>query len=111
MLAPPEGAAQALRNELIEVLKQLNRDEMEEPDVPGLEEEELQEILTVRGFPLITMADTRRAVAVLVANGYARELTEPRYAWTRSRMVANRFTITTQGKAFLVHAIRRVGRV
>jgi len=111
VLAPPEEAAQNLRSVLIEVLKHLNRDEMEEPDVPGLEEDELQQILTRRGFPLITKADTNRAITVLVGNGYARELTEPRYAWTRSRMVTNRFTITTDGKWFLSQAVRRENRI
>ncbi len=111
MLAQPEQAAQDLRNVLIEVLRHLNRDEMEEPDVPGLEEDELQQILKGRGFPLISSDETRRAITVLLRNGYARELTEPRYAWTRCRMVSNRYTITTEGKGFLLHAIRRVGRV
>jgi predicted AAA+ superfamily ATPase len=111
MLAPPQAVAQDVRGVLVEVLRHLNRDEMEEPDVPGLEEEELHQILTRRSYPLLSREDTRRAITVLVRNGYARELTEPRYAWTRCRMVTNRFTITIEGKSFLLQSIRRVGRV
>jgi hypothetical protein len=113
VLAPPAEAlreAQGLRNTLVEILRHLNRDEMQQPDVPGLEEDELQEILE-RSFPLITKPDLHRAIQVLVGNGLARELTDPRYAWTRARMVRNRFTITTPGKAFLLQSVQRVGRV
>jgi hypothetical protein len=111
MLAPPEEAALGLRKALVEVLRQLNRDEMEEPEVPGLEVDELRELLTRRSFPLITREETHRAVQVLVGNGYAQELREPRYAWTRGRMVRDRFTITTHGKAFLLQATQRAGRI
>ncbi|HTT16404.1 MAG TPA: hypothetical protein VMH49_03490 [Thermoplasmata archaeon] len=111
MLAAPEEAALGLRRTLVEILKQLNRDEMEEPDVPGLELDELRSILTRGSLPLISQTETDRAVRVLVGNGLARELTEPRYAWTRARVVSNRFTITTQGKSFLLQAIQRVGRI
>jgi predicted AAA+ superfamily ATPase len=111
MLAAPEEAALGLRRALVEILRQLNRDEMEEPEVPGLEVDELREILARRAFPLITRAETHRAVQVLLGNGYARELTEPRYAWTRGRVVRDRVTITTQGKSFLLRSVQRVGRV
>jgi len=111
MLAPPEDAAQGLRRALVEVLKHLNRDEMEEPEVPGLEMDELRQILARSSFPLITKGETQQAVQVLVANGYARELTDARFAWTRGRFVSNRYTITTPGKAFLLEAIERVGRI
>lgn len=111
MLAPPEEAALSLRRALVEVLKQLNRDEMEEPNVPGLELDEVRNLLVRSALPMITRAQTQQTLQVLVGNGYARELTDPRYAWTRGRMVQNRFTITTQGKAFLLRSITRVGRV
>lgn len=111
MLAPPEEVALGFRRTMVEILRQLNRDEMEVPDVPGLEVEELCDLLTRRSFPLMTNGETHRAVSVLVGNGLARELTEPRYAWTRGRMVTNRYTITTRGKEFLLRSIQRVGRV
>ena len=111
MLAPPQEAAQGLRRALVEILKQLNRDEMEEPEVPGLEVNELRELLARTAFPLITPAETRTAVHVLVRNGYARELTDERYAWTRGRTVGCRYTITSPGKSFLLQAIYRAGRI
>jgi len=111
MLAAPEEAALGLRKALVEILKQLNRDEMEEPEVPGLEVDELREILARTAFPLISRAETRTAVHVLVRNGYARELTDERYAWTRGRVVRERFTITSPGKSFLLQAIYRAGRI
>jgi len=79
--------------------------------VPGLELEELRDLLARSAFPLITKAETHQAVDVLIRNGLALELTDARYAWTRGRMVTNRFTITTPGKGFLLRSIRRVGRV
>jgi hypothetical protein len=111
MLAPPEEAALGLRRALVEILRQLNRDEMEEPEVPGLELDELKELLTRRAFPLITWTETAQAVQVLLGNGFARTLTEPRYAWSRGRMVHERFTITTEGKALLLQATHRAGRI
>lgn len=111
MHAEPLEAAINLRRTLVEVLKQLNRDEMEEPEVPGLELDELRQILARGSMPLITKAQTSQAVRVLLSNGYARVLTEERYAWTRGRTVGHRVTITTPGKAFLLRAIERVGRI
>ncbi len=113
MLAPPEEAlreALERRAALIEILRHLNRDEMQQPDVPGLEEEEVRSILE-RSFPRISKEETHRALQVLTGNGLAQELTEPRYAWTRARMVHHRYTITTPGKAFLLRSVQRIGRV
>ncbi len=112
MLAGPEEAPhEGLHRALVEILRQLNRDEMEDPDVPGLELEELQKILALHAFPQITRQETDRALEVLVRNGLARELDEPKYAWTRCRTVSLRFTITTPGKAYLVEATQRAGRI
>jgi len=58
MLAPPAEAAQGLHRALVQILGQLNRDEMEEPEVPGLEADELRQILARRAFPLITPHET-----------------------------------------------------
>jgi hypothetical protein len=106
-----EEAAKALRHRLVAILKQLNRDEMEEPEVPGLEVDELRTLLARTTSPLITPGETAQAIRVLVGNGLARELTEPRYAWSRGRVVNHRVTITTAGKSFLLQAVQRVGRV
>ncbi len=111
MLAPAEEAALGLRRAFVEILKQLNRDEMEEPEVPGLELDELRALLGRSAFPTISRPETARALRLLVVNGYAVELTEPRYAWSRGRTVGRRYSITTPGKAFLLQAIERVGRI
>ncbi len=79
--------------------------------VPGLELDELRHLLCRGAHPTFSQQETQTAMQVLVRNGLARELTDARYAWTRGRMVSNRYTITTEGKSFLLRAIHRVGRV
>ena len=111
MITPADEAALALRRALVEVLRQLNRYDTEEPEVPGLEAEELCEILARGALPPIPRAETQQAIEVLVGNGYARELTDARYAWSRGRMVGSRYAITTPGKVFLLQAVQRAGRI
>ena len=106
-----EEDALDLRADLLEILKQLNRDEIEDDTVPGLELEELHHILAKGPLPQISREETRRAVDVLIANGMACELDDSKFAWTRRRFVEKRFTITTAGKAFLVRAIETAGRI
>jgi hypothetical protein len=109
--ASPRDAALELRSELIEILKQLNRAEMEEGDVPGLEASEVHHFLSKGPLPQVTSAEVAEALKVLIGNGLARELDDPEYAWDRGRVVADRYTITTEGKEFLLRQIQRVGRV
>jgi hypothetical protein len=109
-LSPLEAAAE-LGDELVEVLKQLNRSENEAGTDSGLEVDELHHILGRGPLPMVTAPDVERAVTVLVGNGLARCLEDPAYSWERGRVVATRYTITTQGKAFLVSRLRRTGRV
>jgi len=109
-LSPLEAAAE-LGDELVEVLKQLNRSENEAGSSSGLEVDELHHILGRGPMPRVTGPDVERAVQVLVGNGLARCLDLPVYSWERGRVVATRYTITTEGKAFLVSRLRRTGRV
>ena len=109
-LSPLEAAAE-LGDELVEVLKQLNRSENEAGSTSGLEVDELHHILGRGRLPMVTTPAIERAVNVLVGNGLARCLDTPEYSWERGRVVATRYTITTQGKAFLVARLRRTGRV
>jgi len=111
MALSPVDAAMELGEELIEVLKQLNRSEMEAGMDPGLEVEELHHLLGRGPLPRITASDVERAVSVLVGNGYARCLDSPEYSWERGRVVTMRYLITTEGKAFLVARLARTGRV
>jgi hypothetical protein len=101
-----------LRAELVEVLKQLNRAEMEEEgEVVGLETEELRHFLARGPLPALSAEEVGAAVRVLLGNGLARELDDPEYAWNRGRVVGPRYTITTEGKEFLLRQIQRIGRV
>jgi len=109
-LSPLERAAE-LGDELVEVLKQLNRSENEAGETSGLEVTELHHILGRGPLPFLTGMDVERAVGVLVGNGLARCLDNPEYSWERGRVVSTRYAITTQGKAFLVSRLRRTGRV
>jgi len=109
-LSPLEAAAE-LGDELVEVLKQLNRSENEAGINSGLEVDELHHILGRGPLPMVTSPDVERAVTVLVGNGLARCLDDPEYSWERGRIVATRYAITTEGKAFLVSRLRRTGRV
>jgi len=107
----PAGDAAEFRWELVEVLKQLNRAEMESLGVLGLELGELARTLARGPAPQVTQEDVHQAIRVLVGNGYAEELRDPEYAWDRSRVVADRYTITTGGKDFLVRALQKEGRI
>jgi hypothetical protein len=111
MALSPLEAALDLQDELVEVLKQLNRSEMEAGVDTGLEVDELHHLLGRGPLARVTAPDIDRAVAVLVGNGYARCLDAPEYSWQRGRVVATRFTITSQGKAYLVSCLRRTGRI
>jgi hypothetical protein len=111
MALSPVDAAMELGEELLEILKQLNRSEMEDFMDPGLELEELHHLLGRGPLPNVTAPDVERAVNVLVGNGYARRLDNSEYSWERGRVVSMRYTITTEGKAFLVTRLARTGRV
>jgi len=111
MALSPVDAAVELGDELVEILKQLNRSEMEAGMDSGLEVEELHHLLDRGPLPQVTAPDVERAVSVLVGNGYARCLDTPEYSWERGRVVAVRYTITTEGKAFLMARLSRTGRV
>lgn len=104
-------AAEELGDELLAVLKQLNRSENESGAATGLEVSELHHLLGRGPLPRITGPDVAIAVRVLVGNGYARCLDTPEYSWERGRVVATRYAITTEGKAFLVSHLKRTGRV
>ena len=106
-----EGQAAELRSELLELLRLLNRAEMEEADVDGYELRELHHLLTRGAYPYLTVEEVEKGLDVLVGNRLAAELTDREYAWDRGRVVGRRFAITTEGKAFLLHALDRTGRI
>jgi hypothetical protein len=108
---PPDEAAAELHETLLEILRQLNRIEMEATDVAGLEAGELHHVLAKGLNARLTAPDVATALGVLVGNGFARELTDAEYAWDRGRVVGARYVITTEGKEFLVAQLARVNRV
>ncbi len=107
----PEESSALLHEELLELLRLLNRDEEEETQVVGLEVEELRFQLSRAGHPQATAEQVRTALSVLVANGFAAERTDPEYAWNRGRTVGERYAITSDGKAYLLRELQRVGRI
>lgn len=111
MQETPQEAAADLKDELLEILRQLNRIEMEASDVDGLEVGELHHVLNHGAYPQISASEVEEAVAVLVGNHLARELADTEYAWDRGRVVGNRYAITAEGKAFLVESLQRTNRV
>ena len=111
MAGSPAEAAAELREEIFEILRQLNRAEMEEPEGEGLEVDELHHLLSRQKYPLLTSEDVARAVGVLVGNGFARLRADAEYAWDRGRVMGTRCTITPQGKSYLVERLGRANRI
>jgi hypothetical protein len=111
MYGPPAEAAAELHETLVEILRQLNRVEMEEADVAGVEVGELRRVLARGAYARLTAPEVEAALGVLVGNGFARRLTDPEYAWDRGRVVGTRYAITTEGKEFLIEQLARVHRV
>jgi len=111
MVESPREAAQELREEMLEVLKQLNRDENEDEESPGLEFTELRHLLARGPLPQLGEEQLRQALEILIGNGLTREVRDPRWAWSRGRDVADRYEITTEGKAFLARALEKIGRI
>ncbi len=111
MDGPAREEAAELRAEMVEILRQLNRAEMEEPDGEGLELEELHHMLARQGHAGLSTPDVARAVGVLVGNGLAQLRDDPEYAWDRGRVIGSRFTITTAGKTYLLDRLARTNRV
>ncbi len=107
----PDGAAREFHLEMLEVLKLLNRTEEEEGTSEGLEREEVVHLLGKSGFPAMTVDRAGETLDVLIANGLARRLTDPEYAWDRGRVVSERFAITLPGKRLLLTELERTGRV
>ncbi|HTT74087.1 MAG TPA: hypothetical protein VMG99_08120 [Thermoplasmata archaeon] len=107
----PQELARELSEEMLELLKLLNRAEEEHRDVNGYELSELVHLLgKIRG-PTVDPPAVERALTVLVANRLAAVAPDEEYAWERGRVVGPRYLITTRGKEFLVARIGRVDRI
>ncbi|HTT15436.1 MAG TPA: hypothetical protein VMG81_06660 [Thermoplasmata archaeon] len=107
----PQEAARELREEMIEVLKFLNRAEEEHRDVNGYELSEVVHLLAKGPYPNITSPDVERALAVLVGNRFAAVLADSEYAWERGRVVGPRYVVTSRGKEYLLQRLQKVDRI
>jgi hypothetical protein len=96
---------------LLEVLKQLNRADIEETDVAGFERREI--FLTLRKGPVPTLTEEELGpiLETLVGNQMVERVADPSYAWDRGRILGERYTITLVGKEYLMQQIEKTGRV
>ncbi len=108
---PQDERAASFRRDLLEILKQLNRGEEEETEVPGVETEELLLHLKRGPCPDLTETDLETQLGTLLANRMAREIDDPKYAWDRGRTVGRRYALTAEGKEFLLQNLERSGRI
>ena len=112
MAAPtPQERAVELHLTLVEVLKQLNRADIEEKDVEGFERRELYFLLRKGPCPYLDEADLGPVLDMLTGNRMARRIEESRYAWDRGRLVGPRYAITLEGKEYLLKEGARAGRI
>lgn len=111
MAENPALVAETFRFDLLEVLKTLNWGAEEEPQLGGIELSEILLRLRRGPCPLITETLLREAIATLVANRMAETRDDIHYAWERGRVLGRRYTLTVQGKKFLLAQLERTGRI
>jgi hypothetical protein len=107
----PEDSAARLHGTLVEILKQLNRAEIEEPEGEGLEAPEILVRLRKGPVPMLVDADFDRALTTLVANELAGVVEAPQYAWDRERTLGKRYTLSPSGKQYLLDQLQKSSRI
>lgn len=107
----PVSLADGLRHEMVEILKTLNWGEEEAPGLRGIETSEILVRLKRGPCPMITQALLSEAIETLVANRMATATDQIEYAWERGRVVGLRYTLTVQGKQYLISQLQREGRI
>jgi hypothetical protein len=108
---PAEDSASALHGTLLEVLKQLNRAEIEEEEGEGLETNEILVLLRKGPLPMLTDTDFERALTTLLANQMTEVLDSEKYAWDRGRVLGRRYALTRTGKNYLLDQLKETGRI
>ncbi|HZY70178.1 MAG TPA: hypothetical protein VFF67_04265 [Thermoplasmata archaeon] len=105
------GREYAMHETVLEVLRRLNQAAERRSEVDGMELIELEQRL--RDFWAFRAGETNlnRALRLLVDHGLVSQIDRPQYAWDRGRVLRERYSITTRGKAFLVHQIEETGRI
>ncbi len=96
---------------LLEVLRFLNRAEVEGEEVAGLEHGELLTHLRRGLHPEATGAELDTALTTLLGNRMIIELDDPEFAWDRGRTVGRRYALSLTGKEYLLQKLERSGRI
>jgi hypothetical protein len=106
-----DQAAADLHMLLIEVLKQLNQAEAEEPQGEGLEPGEIALRIRKGPVPTASVEECHRACGTLVENRMAEVVEAGQYAWDRGRTLGRRYVLTSAGKTYLLQQLERTGRI
>lgn len=110
MALSPLEAALELGDELVEVLKQLNRSENEAGPRPGSRSTSSTTCWVGDLFPPLP-PPTWSGLSPCSSGTVRPVPRHPRGPRERGRVVAVRYTITSEGKSYLVSRLRRTGRV
>jgi hypothetical protein len=111
MPTPIMEEAAVFRRDLVEVLKQLNRTEEEEPEIGGIEFSELLTHLRRGPCPQLSESDLDLRLATLMANRMALIDDRPVESWERGRVLGRRYGLTPEGKTYLLTQLQRAGRI
>ncbi len=111
MPVPTAEEAASFRHDMVEVLKQLNRTEEEEPEIGGIEFTELLAHLRRGPCPRLSSSELDLRLATLMANRMAVVEDRPIPSWGRGRILGRRYGLTAEGKTYLLSQLQRVGRI
>lgn len=114
MAAVPPADADPVRATILAILKQLNQADVQNTgtmEQPALELAELETRL--KEFWAVGDGSVKVALAVglLLRNGLVETRADKDYSWQRGRTISQRYSITAEGKRFLVDSIEQSGRI
>jgi hypothetical protein len=107
----PSSPTWPLHETLVELLRRLNQISQHAEKVDGLEFPEIERTMYHFWVTHTHEVDLHGALQLLVENGLVEVVEQPAYAWDRSRVVGERFQITTNGKAYLNRQVQESGRI
>jgi hypothetical protein len=99
---------------MLELLRQLNQSEEQHSDNSPDQARELGDLEgNLRAFWAVRngQVSVRFALGLLLKNQMVRQNTDSEFSWGKGRAVGSRFTITTEGKRFLIDSLEQSGRV
>src|SRR5580658_3620027 len=103
-----------VRATLLAILKQLNQAESQQEGataVPALELPELEDRLKDHWAVDGGTVNVSLALGLLLRNGLVTTRADQEYSWQRGRQVAQRYSITGDGKKFLVDSLEKSERI